>query len=298
MRIAATLILAIAALTSLAGSAGARGAYLAGSKLGTLHAGRITAFYMTAHDTGGRRLFQFTGSGGWRVPDITDPYHPGFACEGGDAATEIVPYRPGIVFILGDFCHTAKLLLLPTKPGPHTFTIRLYSRTRRDPSASRSGTLDLSSEVAEFRWAGNVASVSTAHVHRGTHVNWKQSEARQAGGLYGRSASAHQWGYRLALTVIQPVGHRMNFRSVAIPAAHGLTIRYQYRCTSRPARMRVIIAPSTVAYAPIRKRDIRASFQTAPAFHRTGVYTYRQGGWYRLAVSMSPRCSWAMRLFT
>ena len=53
----------------------------------------------------------------------------------------------------------------------------------------------------------------------------------------------HQRGSKLALTIVEPAGHRPSFRSVAVPAPHGLMIRYHYECRSAPARMSVIIVP-------------------------------------------------------
>jgi hypothetical protein len=147
-------------LTALAGctSQAAPGPYLTGSRLSALHAGQTAAFYMTAHNMGSvrpRAFFQFTGTGGWRVPNVTDHTHPGGSC-GGDAPTMIVPYHPGVVFELGDFCRTAKLILLPMRPGRHTFTIHLYSQAQDNTRPPWGGTVELRSEVTQFRWRDSV----------------------------------------------------------------------------------------------------------------------------------------------
>lgn len=102
---------------------------------------------------------------------------------------------------------------------------------------------------------------------------------------------------KLILTIIEPIGHSTNFRSVAIPAPHGLTIKYHFACTRAPARMTVLIAPQTVGYSPIRRRDVLARFQTPRSLRLGGAYAYEKRGFYRLNVSMSRACSWTMRVF-
>jgi hypothetical protein len=111
--------------------------------------------------------------------------------------------------------------------------------------------------------------------------------------------AGHNDHYRskLLLTIIEPIGHSTNFRSVALPAPRGLTITYHFACRRVPVRMTVVIAPQTVGYSPIRRRDVLARFETVRAVRLGGAYIYQKGGWYRLSVSMPSTCSWTIRLF-
>jgi hypothetical protein len=112
-------------------------------------------------------------------------------------------------------------------------------------------------------------------------------------------AGGHNDHYRskLILTIMEPIGHSTNFRSVAVPAPHGLTIKYHFVCTKAPARMTVVIALQTVGYSPIRRRDVLTRFQTARSVRLGGAYIYEKRGFYRLNVSMPGACSWTMRVF-
>lgn len=102
---------------------------------------------------------------------------------------------------------------------------------------------------------------------------------------------------KLQLTVIEPVGHSTSFRSVAVRAPHGLTIRYRFVCRKGPATMTVMIARQSAGYSPIGPKYFLARFQTVRAMQVHGAYVYKRSGYYRLNVSMPSRCSWTMRLF-
>jgi len=126
---------------------------LTGSHLSGLRAGWDAYYYVTAHniDRLPADFFQFTGTGGWRIPAVTDPHHPDLSC-GGDAPTMITPARPGVTFQLGDFCRVAKIWLLPTRPGWHTFTVRLFTRTKHGNEIDPKSLV----KTAVLTWHGNV----------------------------------------------------------------------------------------------------------------------------------------------
>jgi len=102
---------------------------------------------------------------------------------------------------------------------------------------------------------------------------------------------------RVMLAIIEPAGHRANFRSVAARAPYGLRIAYHYECKGHAESMTVVIARSTVDYGFIGKREVLARFQTDKAPRGDGVYTYARHSWYRLNVTVPSECSWSMRLF-
>jgi hypothetical protein len=68
------------------------------------------------------------------------------------------------------------------------------------------------------------------------------------------AAPAASHGLRLALTIVEPAGHRTNFRSTAVRAPHGLRVDYHYTCGVTGGTMAVIIARSFVDYGSIPRR--------------------------------------------
>jgi len=146
-------LLSLAAGTSASATTTPRATYLTGSTLTGLRSGTDAYYYVTVHNI--NRLpaafFQFTGTGGWRVPSVTDPHHPDRSC-GGDAPTMITPFHPGVVFEMGDMCKVAKIWLLPTRPGPHTFMIRLFTRTGPGSEIIPKSVV----RTAVLSWHGNV----------------------------------------------------------------------------------------------------------------------------------------------
>lgn len=114
-----------------------------------LRVGHDATYYLTAQMiTGsGPIIFQFQGHGGWDTPSVASVRK---GC-GLDYPNPILVTGPGTIFEPSDCGYTTAITLTPTRPGPHSFTIRTFE-TRSvfvwEPIYEFT--------KAELRWAGPV----------------------------------------------------------------------------------------------------------------------------------------------